>query len=61
MIKKWYEVSCDVCGYGLNHYANLKPTPTDLRRDGIKVRINNGKIFVFCDECFKEMKKKEKK
>lgn len=20
MIKKWYEVSCDLCGKGLNHY-----------------------------------------
>lgn len=38
MIQKWYEVSCDICGYGLNHYAGLKPTPTDLRRDGIKVK-----------------------
>lgn len=26
MIKKWYEVSCDLCGNGLNHYAELKPT-----------------------------------
>lgn len=23
MIKKWYEVSCDLCGKGLNHYAEL--------------------------------------
>lgn len=47
MIKKWYEVSCDLCGKGLNHYAELKPTCTDLRRDGFKVKINNGKVFVF--------------
>jgi len=47
MIKKWYEVSCDLCGKGLNRYAELKPTCTDLRRDGSKVKINNGKVFVF--------------
>lgn len=41
MIKKWYEVSCDMCGCRLNHYAYLKPTSTDLRRNGIKVRIKN--------------------
>ena len=39
MIKKWYEVSCDLCGKGLNHYAELKPTCTDLRRDGFQVNI----------------------
>ena len=51
MIKKRYEVSCDLCGNGINHYAELKPTCTDLRRDGFKVKINNGKVFVFCKEC----------
>lgn len=57
MIKKQYEVSCDLCGHGLNYYADLKPTPTDLRKDGIKVRINNGKIFTYCDECFSKIKR----
>ncbi len=52
MIQKWYDVSCDLCGYGLNHYAGFKPTPTDLRKDGIKVKINNGKILTYCNECF---------
>jgi hypothetical protein len=53
MIKKWYEVSCDLCGKGLNHYAELKPTCTDLRRDGFKVKINNGKVFVFVKSAMK--------
>lgn len=57
MIKKWYKVSCDLCGNGLNHYAELKPTCTDLRRDGFKVKINNGKVFVFCKECYEKIKK----
>lgn len=52
MIKKWYEVSCDLCGRTINHYIRLKPTPTDLRRQGIKIRINNGKIFTYCEGCF---------
>lgn len=53
MIKKRYEVSCDLCGNGLNHYAELKPTCTDLRRDGFKVKINNGKVFVFVKSAMK--------
>lgn len=57
MIQKLYEVSCDLCGYELNHYAGLKPTPTDLRKDGIKVKINNGKILTYCNECFSKIKK----
>lgn len=61
MIKKRYEVSCDLCGNGLNHYAELKPTCTDLRRDGFKVKINNGKVFVFCKECYEKIKKETKK
>ena len=60
MIKKWYEVSCDLCGCVLNNFPNLKPTPTDLRRYGFKIRINNGKTFVFCEGCFK-IKKEDKK
>lgn len=47
IIKKWYEVSCDLCGKGLNHYAELKPTCTDLRRDGFKVKINKRKGVCF--------------
>ena len=58
MIKKYYEVSCDLCGHGLNHYAGLKPTPSDLREDGIKVKIKNGKVLTFCDECYEKQKSK---
>lgn len=50
---------CDL--KGLNHYAELKPTCTDLRRDGFKVKINNGKVFVFCKECYEKIKKETKK
>lgn len=60
MIKKWYEVSCDMCGVGLNHYAGLKPTTTTLRHDGIKVIIYNGKIHTYCDDCYNKVKSKEK-
>lgn len=50
--KKWCEVSYNLCGHGLNHYAGLKPTPTDLRKDGIKVIIRNSKILTFCEVCY---------
>lgn len=44
-----------------HHYAELKPTCTDLRRDGFKVKINNGKVFVFCKECYEKIKKETRK
>lgn len=56
MIRKWYEVSCDICCVGLSHYARLKPTATELRRDGVKVIINNGKVHTYCDECYNRIK-----
>lgn len=55
MIRKWYDVSCDLCGCRLNRYVCLKPTPTRLRQDGVKVRINNGKIHTYCKECFNKI------
>ena len=42
-------------------FEELKPTCTDLRRDGFKVKINNGKVFVFCKECYEKIKKETKK
>lgn len=52
MIKKWYEVICDGCNNLIDYYT-YKPTPTQLRKEGCKVKINNGKIKVFCcDECY---------
>jgi hypothetical protein len=60
MIRKWYEVSCSLCDCVINIYADLKPTPTDLRKDGIKVIIKNGKILTFCEECYNNKIKKKK-
>lgn len=57
MIRRWYEVSCDLCGYGLNHYS-FSPTPTVLRQDGIKVIIRNGKRLTYCEECYKKLNNK---
>lgn len=31
---KLYEVTCDYCGTGLNHYIGKKPSMMDLREDG---------------------------
>ena len=57
MIEKWYEVSCDICGWKLIQYAMFQPTPTELRRNGIKVKIYNGKIHTYCDECYEKIRK----
>ena len=60
MIQRWYEVSCDLCGYGLNHYL-FRPTPTDLRNDEIKVIIRNGKTLTYCQNCYENLKNKSGK
>lgn len=61
MISKWYEVTCDSCGCGLNHYALNKPTKQMLKDDGFVVKGDK----VFCDinclrkyntKCLKESK-----
>lgn len=50
-IKKYYAVTCDKCGCLIRRYHGYKPTPTDLRKRGISIRINNGHIFTFCERC----------
>jgi len=60
MIQKWYIVSCDLCGCTLNRYAKYKPTPTDLRNNWIKVVINKGNILTYCEDCYNDIKNKEK-
>ncbi|EYB07415.1 hypothetical protein M119_4493 [Bacteroides fragilis str. 3783N1-6] len=35
----------------------FQPTPTELRRNGIKVKIYNGKIHTYCDECYEKIRK----
>lgn len=34
MIQKWYEVTCDYCGSGINHYIGSRPTRKMLEADG---------------------------
>lgn len=61
MILKCYNVFCDICDNPLNHYYGLKPTPTALRKDGIKVKINNGKVHTYCDKCYEKSIKRDSK
>lgn len=50
MVKRWYEVTCDMCGYALNHYVDRAPSTRLLQGDGIVVK--DGKHF--CDdECLR--------
>lgn len=46
MITKVYEVTCDYCGTGLNHYMGKKPTMEELRNDGFVTTATK----VFCNE-----------
>lgn len=56
MITKWYEVTCDCCGKGLNHYIDKKPTKEDLRNDGFVVYSN----LIFCNTlCYRNYKQKQ--
>lgn len=49
MIKRLYEVTCDYCHYGINHYT-YKPDKEDLEDVGAVVVGN----LCFCDENCKE-------
>lgn len=56
MIEKWYEVSCDNCGYVINHYAGNKPSKQELQEDGAFIKGN----LVFCNkDCYKEYLNKQ--
>lgn len=46
MITKVYEVTCDYCGWAINHYMGNKPTADELKRDGFVVMGG----MVFCSE-----------
>lgn len=46
MITKVYEVTCDYCGVGLNHYIGKKPTKKELENDGFVTTQS----CVFCNE-----------
>ena len=53
MIEKWYEVTCDYCGWALNHYVGNKPTKKELENDGFIVY----KGMDFCSErCLNDWK-----
>lgn len=48
---KCYEVCCDICGAGINHYLHYKPSIKQLREDCGKVVISHGKLVVICKNC----------
>ena len=35
MIQKLYEVTCDYCGTGINHYMGSRPTLKELKADEV--------------------------
>lgn len=53
MIEKWYEVTCDYCGTGINHYIGNKPTKEEMKDD----RIVCTSTKQFCsNECYANWK-----
>lgn len=53
MIEKWYEVTCDYCGAGINHYIGNKPTTEEMKGDKIVCVANRQ----FCsNECYAKWK-----
>lgn len=51
MIRKYYEVSCDICGKLINSYNNYKPSIQQLRKDCDRVVISHGRLVTICQEC----------
>lgn len=47
MITKWYEVTCDYCGRGINHYSK-KPSNELLESDGA---VTTGTKQFCCEAC----------
>lgn len=50
-VRKYYEVSCDICGKTIIYYNHYKPSLKQLREDCERIVINNGKVVSICDEC----------
>lgn len=50
-ITKYYELTCDKCGKIIKVYRHYKPSITEIRKEKIKMRINNGHIITYCEEC----------
>lgn len=59
-IRKYYEVTCEVCSKVINHYSHYKPSLKQLRKDCGIVRINNGKIRIVCKDCAEAKNNKNK-
>ena len=59
MIVKSYEVYCEWCRKYLGRYNAYAPTATQLRADGIKIVIINGKTRHFCQTCFMKFKEEQ--
>lgn len=59
-IRKYYEVTCEVCSKVINHYSSYKPSLKQLRKDCGIVRINNGKIRIVCKDCVEAKSNKDK-
>lgn len=59
MIRKYYEVSCDICGKTIIHYNGYAPTNKELKKVCGLFRINNGKRITICEACNENFKHKE--
>lgn len=53
-VRKYYEVSCDICGKTINHYNHYKPSLKQLQKDCGRIVISNGKVVTICDKCNKK-------
>lgn len=52
LVHKYYEVTCDSC-HSLIDFYPYRPSNTELRKSGCKIKIINGKSYIFCcNECY---------
>lgn len=56
MIRKYYEVSCDVYGKTIKHYNSYVPTNKELREICGVFVIRNGKRITICEACADDFK-----
>jgi len=54
-IKRWYEISCDNCGWAKHYLGNIEISEKNYKEDGGIIKISYGeKLHYCCIECYEE-------
>lgn len=58
-VRKYYEVTCDVCGKVIKRYNGYVPSNKELRKVCGEFAIHNGKRITICEACAEYFKHKD--